>query len=189
MRLQNSFMLLPYIQRIEPDGESFSLGTLEIDKPISGLLEFTIGSRAAGTHRVAQLELSGDIPAQNQTDQRLKQDLAFTFQTGAELNAVAPPNVLSALAKITIFRMQEGAWKALDKGDIAGATNRLETMATRLLDLGEHQLARAALLEAGRLSRSGNISSAGRKTIKYGTRSLFMPSSSPPTSRIKDKES
>jgi hypothetical protein len=45
-------------------------------------------------------------------------------------------------------------------------------MATRLLNLGETELARAALLEAGRLSRTGDLSSEGRKKIRYGTRSL-----------------
>ena len=107
-------------------------------------------------------------------DAVLKQDLTFAFEPEANANTTAPPSVLSALAKITIFQMQEGAWQALEKGDVANATHRLETMATRLLDMGEHQLARAALLEAGRLARSGNLSPAGRKAIKYGTRSLLL---------------
>jgi len=99
--------------------------------------------------------------------------LNFTAQTSSAPPAV-PPAILSALAKVTIFQIQENAWKSLEKGDVADATRRLETMATRLLDLGEHQLARAALLEAGRLARSGHLSPAGRKTIKYGTRSLSL---------------
>jgi Ca-activated chloride channel family protein len=173
--LQSAFTLLPYIQRIELEKDTLVLGALELNKPITALLEFVIGPHIVGTHRVAQLELSGDIPAQNRLGERLRQDLSFTISADSDLNTVVPPNILSSLAKITIFRMQEGAWQALDKGDIVGATNRLETMATRLLDLGEHDLARAALLEAGRLSRSGNTSAAGRKTIKYGTRSLAMP--------------
>jgi hypothetical protein len=36
----------------------------------------------------------------------------------------------------------------LEAGEIGTATQRLETMATRLLNLGETDLARAALLEA-----------------------------------------
>ena len=174
-KLQNSFTLLPYIQRIGSENGSLLLGTLEADKSISGLLEFTIGAYPPGLHRVTQLQLTADIPAQNRIGERLQRDLTFTFSAEAEINSAAPANVLSALAKITIYRMQEGAWQALEKGDIVKATHRLETMATRLLDLGEPQLARAALLEAGRLSRSGNTSSAGRKAIKYGTRSLFTP--------------
>ena len=36
----------------------------------------------------------------------------------------------------------------------------------------ENELAKAALLEAGRLARTGHISPEGRKKIRYGTRSL-----------------
>jgi Ca-activated chloride channel family protein len=174
-QLQNSFSLLPFIQRLASENGSLLLGTLEADKTISGLLEFTIGPYPPGLHRVTQIEFSADIPAQNRIGERLQRDLTFTFSAEADLNTAAPANILGALAKVTIYRMQEGAWQALEKGDVVNATQRLETMATRLLDLGEPQLARAALLEAGRLSRSGNTSSIGRKTIKYGTRSLFTP--------------
>lgn len=180
-QLLNSFTLLPFIQRINSENGSLLLGTLEADKTISGLLEFTIGTYPPGLHRVTQIEFSANIPAQNRIGERLQRDLMFTFSADAEMNSAAPANILGALAKVTIYRMQEGAWQALEKGDVVNATHRLETMATRLLDLGEPQLARAALLEAGRLSRSGNTSSIGRKTIKYGTRSLFTPP-------VKDKE-
>jgi Ca-activated chloride channel family protein len=174
VHLKNAFKLSPYIQRIEIDNDSLVLGALQSDSPISGMLEITVGPHAAGNHRVAQLELTGDIPTQHLDGVQLRQDLRFAFDPQANPNTPAPPNVLSALAKITIFQMQEGAWQALEKGDVANATHRLETMATRLLDMGEHQLARAALLEAGRLARSGNLSPAGRKAIKYGTRSLIL---------------
>jgi hypothetical protein len=174
VRLRNAFKLSPYIQRIELDGDSLIMGSLQSDAPISGMLELVVPSHAAGEHRLAQAELTGDIPARQVSGVSLRQDLNFVFETQANANTPAPPNVLSALAKITIFQMQEGAWQALEKGDVVNATHRLETMATRLLDMGEHQLARAALLEAGRLARSGNLSASGRKAIKYGTRSLLL---------------
>ena len=174
-RVKSAFKLSPYIQRMELDGESVVLGALQVDAPISGMLELIVGSHTAGDHRLAQFELIGDIPAHQLEGVQLRQDLTFAFDPSADPNTSAPPNVLSALAKVTIFQMQEGAWQALEKGDVANATHRLETMATRLLDMGEHQLARAALLEAGRLARSGNLSPAGRKAIKYGTRSLLLP--------------
>jgi Ca-activated chloride channel family protein len=175
VRLKNTFKLSPYIQRLELDNGSLALGTLQADAPLSGVIELVIGARPAGLHKLIQLELTGDIPAQQIVGERLERSLTYLFDAQADLNTPAPAMVLSALAKVTIFQMQEGAWKSLEEGDIAGATHRLETMATRLLDMGEHQLARAALLEAGRLARSGSLSSAGRKTIKYGTRSLLLP--------------
>ena len=174
VRIKNAFKLSPYIQRIEMDGAALVLGPLQSDAPISGMLELIVGAQPAGVHRIAQMELSGEIPVRQMENAILHQDLTFTFDPQSQVNAPAPANVLSALAKITIFQMQEGAWQALEKGDVAKATHRLETMATRLLDMGEHQLARAALLEAGRLARSGNLSLAGRKAIKYGTRSLLL---------------
>jgi len=72
--------------------------------------------------------------------------------------------------------MQERAWDALDSGDVKVATHQLEMIATRLFDLGETQLARAAMLEAGRIAQSGNPTAKGRKELKYGTRSLTIAS-------------
>jgi Ca-activated chloride channel homolog len=175
-RLKSAFKLSPYIERIAFDGETLPLGSLQSDTSVSGILELIVGPHGVGQHRLAQMELLGNIPSQRLENAQVRQDVNFKFDLQANVSTPAPPHILSALAKVTIFQMQEGALQALEKGDVAGATHRLETMATRLLDMGEHQLARAALLEAGRLARSGNLSPAGRKAIKYGTRSLILAS-------------
>jgi Ca-activated chloride channel family protein len=176
--LKSAFKLEPYIQRLEQFEEKVMLGALQADAPISGILELVVQAHSAGQHRLAQLELAGDISTAQPDDAVVRQELLFDFDPQANPNTPPPSHILSALAKITIFQMQEGALVALENGDVAGATHRLETMATRLLDMGEHQLARAALLEAGRLARSGNLSPAGRKAIKYGTRGLSFTASS-----------
>jgi hypothetical protein len=85
-----------------------------------------------------------------------------------------PPNIVSALGKLAIFKMQEKTMEELEQGQIEKASQRLETMATRLLNIGENELAKAALLEAGRLVRTGHLSPEGRKKIRYGTRGLSM---------------
>jgi hypothetical protein len=68
--------------------------------------------------------------------------------------------------------MQEKTMRDLERGAVERASQRLETMATRLLNIGENELAKAALLEAGRLARTGQVSPEGRKRIRYGTRGL-----------------
>jgi len=83
-----------------------------------------------------------------------------------------PPNIVSTLGKLAIFKMQEKTMEDLERGEIDRASQRLETMATRLLNIGETDLAKAALLEAGRLARTGHISAEGRKRIRFGTRAL-----------------
>jgi Ca-activated chloride channel family protein len=173
--LRNAFRLTPYLMRLAAEKDVVPLGTLTVDNPIQLLMEFVVQPCQAGTHRLAMLELVGDVPILNRKGERIRQNLSLEFVPPSPTSMqMVPPAILSALAKITIFTMQETAWKSLDKGDVSEATRRLETMATRLLDLGEHQLARAALLEAGRLARSGHLSPAGRKAIKYGTRSLSL---------------
>jgi Ca-activated chloride channel family protein len=174
--LKSAFKLSPYIERISLTNETLSLGSLQSDTMVSGIIELVVKGQDVGIHRLAQMELVGNIPSRQMDDARVRKDVAFAFEPNANPNTPAPSHILSALAKVTIFQMQEGALTALEQGDVAGATHRLETMATRLLDMGEHQLARAALLEAGRLARSGNLSPAGRKAIKYGTRSLILSS-------------
>ena len=93
---------------------------------------------------------------------------------GLTINAPPPPHMISILGKLAIFEMQEKTMQDLADGELEQASHRLETMATRLLSIGENELAKAALLEAGRLSRTGNLSPEGRKRIRYGTRGLSM---------------
>ena len=174
VRIRGTFRLTPYIQRMEMDGDAALLGTLQADAAIAGLFELVVGQQEPGVRRLAQLELTGNVPALERRDERVQRNISAAFTTEPPPGQAVPPHLLNALAKVTIFQMQESAWSSLEKGDVAAATQRLETMATRLLDMGEHQLARAALLEAGRLARSGHLSPGGQKTIKYGTRGLSL---------------
>jgi len=76
------------------------------------------------------------------------------------------------MGKLTIYKMQARAMAEVETGQIDTAVNRLKTMATRLLNIGETELARAALLEAGHLAQTGSLSGEGRKKLRYGTRGL-----------------
>lgn len=54
------------------------------------------------------------------------------------------------------------------------ATRRLENLATRLLAMGEDDLAQQAQAEARRVAHTSNLSDKGRKTLKYQTRFLLL---------------
>jgi Ca-activated chloride channel family protein len=65
--------------------------------------------------------------------------------------------------------------RALDDaaaGNIQGATTKLRSAATRLLDMGETDLAQAAEQEAQKLEQSGQVSAEGAKKLHYATRRL-----------------
>ncbi|MCL4252889.1 MAG: hypothetical protein KJ043_03810, partial [Anaerolineae bacterium] len=84
-----------------------------------------------------------------------------------------PTSILDALSKLTLYRLQERAQEALDKGDINEATRRLENLATRLIELGKSELADQAMSEAKRVKMTHQLSTGGRMTIKYQTRHLL----------------
>jgi Ca-activated chloride channel family protein len=84
-----------------------------------------------------------------------------------------PPAILDALSKLTLYRLQERAQEALERGDVVEATRRLENLATRLLAMGEEDLANQTLAEARRVAHTSGFSDKGRKTIKYQTRLLL----------------
>jgi len=94
------------------------------------------------------------------------------FNLELHRRAPVPPDIVAAMGKLAIFKMQERVMQDIEMGHLEPAVSRLKTMATHLLDIGEVELARAALLEAGRLAETGNLSAAGRKKIRYGTREL-----------------
>jgi Ca-activated chloride channel family protein len=57
-------------------------------------------------------------------------------------------------------------------GDNAAATRNLRAAATRLLNLGETELARAAEAAAERIETGGQASPAATKTLAFDTRKL-----------------
>ena len=57
-------------------------------------------------------------------------------------------------------------------GNVAGATQKLRAAATRLLDLGEAELAQTMQQSADQLEQGGQISSADQKQLRYATRKL-----------------
>ena len=172
-QLEEAYKLSPYIQHLDASRPNeLSLGSLEADRPLSVLLQLVVGPHPPGRQRIVQLEVSGNTQAGGSQAEQLVRELWFRFAENVTTEPEIPLNLVNALSKLAIFRMQEQAYEALESGDPEAASEKLEIVATRLLDLGELELANAARLEAGRLARSGLLSPAGRKKLKYGTRSL-----------------
>ncbi|MBN1993977.1 MAG: DnaJ domain-containing protein [Anaerolineae bacterium] len=171
--LKEAFQVTPHIRRLDVHAEKAVLGPLGTGTDKTLLMEFRVTQEnTPGKKRLLRLTVDGDVPGKS--DRRNWEWVEFfaEFMPRLEGSMEIPPTIVTALGKLAIFKMQEKAMEDLEKGHISAATQRLETMATRLLNLGETDLARAALLEAGRLARTGDLSTEGRKKIRYGTRSL-----------------
>lgn len=174
VQVESAFQTSPSLEYIDLPGGMVSLGSLSVDDPVRILFEMAIQKRSPGEHRLVQFELNGDVPSLEHRKETLRRDVRceFTAEEPDQAEDSVPSAVLSALGKITLYRMQEQAWVALRDGRVNRATQQLEMVATRLLDIGQERLARATMLEAEHIAKQGSSTDRGRKEIKYGTRSL-----------------
>ncbi len=148
------------------------LGELDADQGKTVLVELLLPPRPAGRYRVAQAEVSGDLPLQNVRGASVRRDIVLDYATDPSSLQDYDPRIMNVVEKVTVYRLQTRALEAARLGDVASATRRLRAAATRLLELGEPDLAKAAQEEATNLESSGAMSSAGTKQLRYQTRKL-----------------
>jgi Ca-activated chloride channel family protein len=142
------------------------LGDLEKDKPQSVLVELMIDPRPAGLFRIAQAELSYDVPIVNVEGEKLRDDIKVTFTTDA--NQAAPVNayVMNFAEKANAHRL---VTRVLEEYKRTGkATTRLAPNVTRVLD-EETQAALEQISQGQQISQE-QVKSIGNKTRKLTQR-------------------
>jgi Ca-activated chloride channel family protein len=172
--LRSVFRLLPEPMPL-PDILPIVLGNLGREGKIRVLLEMVI-------HPIGQIDeldlahfsISGDVLGLGAERQALPLHVKTTVSDQPDPNP-PPKDILSALSFISLYRMQEKARHEAELGQTVQAARRLESLATQLMASGEKELAKAALNEAARVTRTRRLSHEGEKILKYGTRSLLLP--------------
>jgi Ca-activated chloride channel family protein len=149
-----------------------TLGELEKGQPRSLLVELLVGPRPAGRYRIAQAEVSYDMPGLKLAGEKIKADILLDFTADAALTKQYEAEVMNLIEKVTAFKLQTRALEEAKLGNVAGASQKLRAAATRLLEMGEQDLAQSALEEADNLEKSGQMSARGTKKLRYETRKL-----------------
>lgn len=149
---------------------SVKIGDLSYGSSSSIVLDVMIPSRAAGSFRIAQAELHF-VPVGSQEEEIIKQDIVLDFVRDAE-QAVYNPTVMNLVEKVTAFKLQTRALEEAEAGNVSGATQKLRAAATRLLDLGELDLAEKTQQQADQLEQGSSLSAATQKELRYATRRL-----------------
>lgn len=171
--IESVFKLSPSPQPVELVNGEIPLGSLLVNRPISVLMQLQIpANQPVGFRSIIRMVTRGDILENKQQKFLAVSDLSLEVKDG-DVAEEPPDDILDALSKLTLYRLQERANEALAKGDIAEATRRLEHLATRLLEMGHSQLANETLSEAKRIVHTRGLSEEARKTIKYQTRFLL----------------
>jgi Ca-activated chloride channel family protein len=145
------------------------LGSLESSAPASVVIDLMVPPRAAGSFRIAQAELH--YTPMGGAEQVVKQDVLLNFTSDPNASQY-DPRVMNLVEKVTAFKLQTRALSEAEAGNVTGATQKLRAAATRLLDLGELDLAQKAQAQAEQLEQGQSISAETQKELRYATRRL-----------------
>lgn len=156
----------------QPIGDSeiaVRLGAIETDAPSSVIVDMMVPAREAGVFRVAQAELH--YTPVGGSEQVIKQDILLEF-VSEPAKAAYDSRVMNLVEKVTAFKLQTRALAEAEAGNVSGATQKLRAAATRLLDLGELELAQKVAEQAEQLDQGQAISAERQKELRYATRRL-----------------
>lgn len=171
---------LNYAFRLRPEGgpipleNPMRLGPILQDTPLNVLFEFMVQPSASQTDLVTLLDGSLKIMSTARPTPIPPIRIKLEREAGEAAQTDPPPlAILSALSRLTLYRLQERARQEAASGNFAQATQHLKNLAVHLLSQGEKGLAKTALLQAEQMERTQSFNRDDGKEIKYGTRALL----------------
>lgn len=176
VEVRAAFRVRPSIAPLETVNEggsySFPLGDLLAGEESALLVELIVPPRAAGIYRLAQALLACDDPAGGMAGLKVRADIVAEYTADMARAAQFVPRVMHVVEAVSAYRLQARAQADLQAGDVAGATRKLRAAATRLLEMGETELAAEMERQAADLERSGRADPGRTKKLRYETRKL-----------------
>jgi Ca-activated chloride channel family protein len=182
VELRHVYRVLPELGHLDPgpnmDGSyALLLGDFDPGAPVMLLVELILSPSNAGAFRLAQSLLAWDDPTDKLERQNLRQDI--TIEANEGVVEQLEQHVMNVVEKVGAFEMgakaldnAQGAALTGDAQDMDAATIRLRQAATRLLDLGEIELAKSMLKQADHLETSGSLDVEATKKLRYHTRKI-----------------
>ncbi len=146
------------------------LGDIQADGA-AVLVEMMLPANQPGSYRVAQIDLAYDVPSSQRLDQHVRTDLMMEFSATP---GTPDPRSMNLVERVTAFKLQTRALDEAAAGNVAGATQKLRSAATRLLDLGELELANTMQRAAETMETGGGPSAADQKQMRYATKRLTL---------------
>jgi Ca-activated chloride channel family protein len=172
---------LTYAFRLQPEPSPIALsegllhlGSLLQDATTQVIFEYIIYPKAVKSEALTILDGTLKVAIASQVMPvpplrlRLERPISDTPET------IPPhPQIIHALSRLMLYRMQERARQQVEDDNIPGAARQLQLLASNLEAQGERGLAQTILLEVDHLQKQNALTIEGSKNIKYGTRSLF----------------
>jgi Ca-activated chloride channel family protein len=173
---------ISYAFRLQPEANPLALqspirmGPILKDSNLSVLIEFLVKPEAIQNEEVSLLDGQINVTMSSSIHPIPPLRVKISRPVVSDVNSDAPPpEIVQALSRLTIYRIQEKARQEVSSGDYEKAAEHLQRMATHLLAQGERSLAKTVLLEAENIKKQKAFSENGEKQIKFGTRALLLP--------------
>jgi Ca-activated chloride channel family protein len=136
------------------------------------LADLLIPSRQAGVYRLIQADIQYDVPGSGLVEQKEKLDVVIPFTDDAAQSSQTQGRVMNIVERVVAHKLQTQALDEAAAGDAVRATQRLRAAATRLLELGETDMAEQANQQAVQLEQNGQVDPAAAQKLRYATKRL-----------------
>jgi Ca-activated chloride channel family protein len=182
VELRRVYRALPDLSDFDPGPNmegSYALlvGDYDPAAPVAMLAELIVPPMEEGSFRLAKAMLAWDDPSGELARQNSREEIVAQFSN--KVTAPLNERVMNFVEKVGAFKMgtlaldaAQTASKSSDPSVKGAATLRLRQAATRLLDLGEHELADTMLQQADGLENSGSLDPEATKKLRYETRRM-----------------
>jgi len=148
------------------------LGDIQHGVGQSLLVDILLPSRPAGVYRFLQADITYDVPGSGLVEQKVNTDLIFKFVDDANQIDDTDGRIMNIIERVVAHRLQTQALDEVAAGNAAKATQKLRAAATRLLELGEDELAQQANQQAEKIEQNGQIDLAEAQKMRYATKRL-----------------
>jgi len=156
------------------------LGDIQHGVGQSILTDILIPPRDIGDFRMIQADITYDVPGNGLSEQRSSLEIIFSFTDNPSLANQLDGRVMNVVERVLAHKLQTQALDEAAVGDAARATQRLRAAATRLLELGESELAEQANQQANQIEKSGKVELEAAQKMRYATKRL-MENDQPPS--------
>lgn len=175
INLSYAFRLQPDPSPILMDESTLRLGQILQDTSTRVIFEYVIQPTAVKSDKANILDGMLKVSISSRPLPTPPFRIRFQRPVSDNLETDTPPaEILQALSRLMLYRMQEKARAEIEKGNLEAGTRQLQTLAANLLTQGERSLAQTIMLEVEHIQKQEEISDKGSKKIKYGTRALFL---------------
>lgn len=148
------------------------LGDIQHGVGQSLLADMLLPTRQAGIYRLIQADITYDVPATGLTGQRVAVDVVISYTEDATQANQTNPRLMNIIERVVAHKLQTQALDEAAMGDVSKATQRLRAAATRLLELGETEMAQQATQQALQIEQVGQVDPAAAQKMRYQTKKL-----------------